>query len=230
MNKTKRLSLGNKSRRNRVVSRPRRTRRLLTHTVLERLMHYYICLCKYDPMIEWISSSHLAAQFRVDDTQVRKDLAVIGVKGRPNAGFRRCQILKSICEFLGLDRTLKAVVVGVGRLGGALVAYRDLRELGLEMVGLFDNDPRKIGSTIAGLTILSTDDMKSFIRQRKIRIAILACPAFVAQILTHELVEAGIRAIWNFSPTPLQVPPDVFVRNEHISVGLGEIAYHLSSS
>lgn len=193
-------------------------------------MHYYICLSKYDPNIEWISSSHLAVQFRVDDTQVRKDLAVIGVRGRPNAGFRRSQILERIRGFLGLGRSLKAVVVGVGRLGGALVAYRDFRELGLEITGLFDNDPRKIGGAIAGHTILSTDGMKAFIRQRKIRIAILACPVFVAQILAHELAEAGIRAIWNFSPTTLQVPPGVFVRNEHISVGIGEIAYHLMPS
>ncbi|NLH16183.1 MAG: redox-sensing transcriptional repressor Rex [Phycisphaerae bacterium] len=228
MKKTARSRIIGKSRSVRPpIVRSRRTRCLLTHTVLERLMHYYICLSKYDPNIEWISSPHLAVQFRVDDTQVRKDLAVIGVKGRPNAGFRRSQILERIREFLGLGRSLKAVVVGVGRLGGALVAYRDFRELGLEIAGLFDNDPRKIGGSIAGLTILSTDGMKSFIRQRKIRIAILACPVFVAQILAHELVEAGIRAIWNFSPTTLQVPSGVFVRNEHISVGIGEIAYHL---
>lgn len=193
-------------------------------------MHYYICLCKYDPNIEWISSSHLAAQFYVDDTQVRKDLSLIGVKGRPNTGFRRDDILQRIRRCLGLGRDLGAVVVGVGRLGGALVAYRHFRELGLNIIGLFDNDPRKIGTSIAGHTILSTARMKPFVRRRKARIAILACPVFVAQILACELVEAGIRAIWNFSPTTLQLPGKVFVRNEHISIGLGEIAYHLLPS
>jgi redox-sensing transcriptional repressor len=183
-------------------SRSRKAPRHVTHTVLERLMHYYVCLSKYDPNIEWISSPHLAAQFRVDDTQVRKDLALVGVKGRPNTGFRREQILDRIRRFLGLGRNLDAVIVGVGRLGSALVGH----------------------------TILPTARMKSFIRRRKPRIAILACPVFVAQILAYELVEAGIRAIWNFSPTTLQLPDGVFVRNEHISIGLGEIAYHLLPS
>jgi redox-sensing transcriptional repressor len=211
-------------------SRSRKKPRLLTRTVLERLMHYYVCLCKYDPNIEWISSPHLAWQFRVDDTQVRKDLALVGVKGRPNTGFRREQILDRIRRFLGLGRHLDAVVVGVGRLGSALVAYRDFRELGLNIVGIFDNDPHKIGATVSGHTILSTSRMKSFIRRRKARVAILACPVFVAQILAHELVDAGIRAIWNFSPTTLQLPDEIFIRNEHISIGLGEIAYHLLPS
>ncbi len=211
-------------------SRSRKMPRHVTHTVLERLMHYYVCLSKYDPNIEWISSPHLASQFRVDDTQVRKDLALVGVKGRPNTGFRREQILDSIRRFLGLGRNLDAVIVGVGRLGSALVAYRDFRELGLNIVGLFDNDPRKIGTAVSGHTILPTARMKSFIRRRKPRIAILACPVFVAQILAYELVEAGICAIWNFSPTTLQLPDGVFVRNEHISIGLGEIAYHLLPS
>ncbi len=193
-------------------------------------MHYYICLSKYDPNIEWISSPQLAGQFRVDDTQVRKDLAVIGVKGRPNTGFRRRQILDRIRKFLGLGRSLHAVVVGVGRLGSALVAYRDFRELGIQIVGLFDNDPHKIGTSVAGLAIQSTARMKSFIRRHKPRIAILACPVVVAQILAVELADAGIRAIWNFSPATLQLPGRVFVRNEHISIGLGEIAYRLLTS
>jgi redox-sensing transcriptional repressor len=200
---------------------------VLPRSVLERLMHYYVCLSKYDPGIEWISSPHLAGQFRVDDTQVRKDLAMIGVKGRPNTGFRREEILESVRRFLGLGRSLDAVVVGVGRLGSALVAYRDFRELGLNIVGLFDNDPVKIGQSVSGRKIMPPSRMKTFIRRHKVKLAILACPIYVAQILAYELVEAGIRAIWNFSPTTLRIPRDVFVRNEHISIGLGEIAYHL---
>ncbi len=210
--------------------RPRPLDAMLPRSVIERLMHYYICLCKYDPKIEWISSSQLGGQFRVDDTQVRKDLAMIGVKGRPNTGFRRDEILESIRRFLGLGRNLNAVVVGSGRLGSALVAYRDFRELGLNILGLFDNDPEKIGQFIAGRKILPTSRMKTFIRRHKVKVAILACPVYVAQILAYELVEAGVQAIWNFSPTTLRIPHDVFVRNEHISIGLGEIAFHLMTS
>jgi redox-sensing transcriptional repressor len=209
---------------------PRRGRRHMTRIVLERLMHYYVCLSKYDRKIEWISSLELAGQFRVDDTQVRKDLALIGVVGRPNTGFRRAQILDRIRRILGLGRNLDTVIVGVGRLGSALVAYRDFRELGINIVALFDNDPHKVGTTIAGHKIHSTARMKTFIQRKKPRVAILACPVFVAQILAFELAEAGIRAIWNFSPTTLHLPGDVFVRNEHISIGLGEIAFHLLPS
>lgn len=211
------------------TEQPSNCEKPLKHSLVERLMHYYICLHTYDDSIEydWISSKQIAAHFHIDDTQVRKDLAGIGVKGRPNAGFQRRQVLEKIKEKLKLGTEFKAVVVGIGRLGSAIVEYRNFREFGMQIVGLFDNDPQKIGNTISGRTIISVSKMKDFIKRRGAKVAILTCPVLVAQVLTYELAESGITAIWNFTPTTLVVPDGVFVRNEHISVGLGEIAYRL---
>ena len=91
----------------------------------------------------------------------------------------------------------------------------------------FDNDQRKVGRTIAGLTVRPMNGMSAFVRTRNIRLAIITVPAAVAQKIADRLVSAGVTAIWNFAPTQLSVPDNVLVRNEHISRGLSEIAYHL---
>jgi redox-sensing transcriptional repressor len=129
---------------------------------------------------------------------------------------------------LGFDQPYDAVLIGAGHLGSALAAYKKFASYGLEIVAVFDNDPRKIGSKVAGLKVRSMRALKPYIRKHDIRLAVLTTPADVAQKLVDRAVSAGVKAIWNFAPTQVAVPPDVLVRNEHISLGLSEIAYHLT--
>jgi redox-sensing transcriptional repressor len=112
-------------------------------------------------------------------------------------------------------------------LGGALTAYAGFHAYGLRIVAAFDNDKRVIGRKIAGRTVQSTRSLARFIGNHGIRLAILTTPVEVSQKVTDRLVSAGVTAIWNFTPTQLTVPAHVFVRNEHISLGLSELAYHL---
>ena len=205
----------------------------LRRVVLERLMRYYRFLSESTAKkpLETVTSAQIAEALDIDATQVRKDFSAIGLLGMGRVGFDVCEVCRSIRIVLGFDQEYDAVLVGAGHLGSALLAYSGFAagfsRYGLHIVAAFDNDRSKIGSKIAELTVKPMKEMKPLIRRRSIHLAILTTPAPVSQELTDRLVSAGVKAIWNFSPARLAVPPSVLVRNEHISVGLSEIAYHL---
>lgn len=202
---------------------------ILNQLVLERLMHYYHLVGEQipDQASGWVSSAHIAQLLSMDDTLVRKDLAAIGVRGRPRVGFSIAELKGRIREVLGFNDMYKAIVVGAGRLGGAIVSYAGFAKYGMYVVAMFDSEDSRIGSVMGGVLVQSIENLESVIRRHNVHMAILTVPAEAAQVLADRLVAAGIRAIWNFAPTSLSVPPDVFVRHEHISVGLAEVAYYL---
>ena len=201
----------------------------LGRLVLERLMRYYRLLSESTARKrpQTITSAQIAEALDIDPTQVRKDFAAIGLLGMGRVGFDVCEVCRAIRIVLGFDQAHEAILIGTGHLGGALLAYSGFARYGLKIVAAFDNDQRRIGSRIAGHTVKSMKAMTPFIRKHKIRLAILTTPVNVAQKLTDRLVTAGIKAIWNFTPTRLTVPSGVLVRNEHISIGLSVLAYHL---
>ena len=175
-----------------------------------------------------VTSAQLSEALDVDATQVRKDLSAIGLMGIGRVGFDTCEVCRAVRIALGFDREYEAVLIGTGHLGGALLAYDGFEPYGLRIVAAFDSDDRKIGGTIAGTTVRPMKGMSAFVRRRGVRLAIITTPVEVSQKLADRLVAAGVQAIWNFSPVHLSVPPEVLVRNEHISRGLAEIAYHLA--
>jgi redox-sensing transcriptional repressor len=177
-----------------------------------------------------VTSAHIAEALDIDPTQVRKDFGAIGLLGMGRVGFDVCEICRAIRVVLGFDQRHEAVLIGTGHLGSALLAYSGFESYGLDIVAAFDNEKRRIGGRIAGCTVKSARALTPFIKSHGIRLAILTIPAGVAQQMTDRLVAAGIKAIWNFSPTQLTAPPGVLVRNEHISLGLSEIAYHLKEN
>ena len=201
----------------------------LKRLVLERLMRYYRFLSESTAKksVDTITSAEIAEALDINSTQVRKDFAAIGLLGMGHVGFDVCEVCRAIRVGLGMDRKYEAVLIGAGQLGGALLAYPGFAHYGMHIVAAFDNNKQKIGGRIVGVTIKSVRAMKSFVNRHKIRLAILTTPVEVSQELTDRLVAAGVKAIWNFTPTRLTVPPDVLVRSEHISIGLSEIAYHL---
>jgi redox-sensing transcriptional repressor len=207
----------------------------LSRVVLERLMRYYRYLAEVTAKqtIKTITSAQIAEAIDVDPTQVRKDFSAIGLVGIGRVGFDVCEVCRGIRIGLGFDQQFDAVLVGAGHLGGALLAYSGFASgfarYGLRVVAAFDNDERKIGRPVAGLTVRPMKGMSSFVRRQKIRLAIITVPAAVAQKTADRLVAAGIQAMWNFAPTQLVVPPGVLVRNEHIAIGLAELAYHLKA-
>jgi redox-sensing transcriptional repressor len=197
---------------------------------LERLVHYFHLVndrCGRDGS-DYLSSRELAASLQTDEAQVRRDLASIGVRGAPRKGFRHCEVLDAIQGVLGLDQHLPAILVGAGHLGTAIANYSEFERYGMHLEAVFDNSLSKQGQTVGKHEVLPLGRLEAETRRLKAKLAIITVPEPAAQQVTDMAVAAGVLAIWNFAPTSLKVPKEVFVRNERISAGLGVIAYRLS--
>jgi redox-sensing transcriptional repressor len=175
----------------------------------------------------YVSSRHLAGFFGIDDTQVRKDVSLIGYKGKPKAGYSVGGLKLAIEEFLGINYENTAILVGVGHLGAALSQYPGLSQYGLRLVAVFDNDAAKIGTVVGGFTVLGTDSLPRVVRSFDIGIAIVCVPKGAAQEVADRVVALGIKAVWNFAPTRLSVPADVVVRHENIALGLAILSHYV---
>lgn len=201
----------------------------LNRPTLERLLLYYHYINRHMNGVDTacISSAELAQIIGVDDTLVRKDFAGIGLKGRPRSGFVMADIKSRIRDILGFEKTYNAVLVGSGRLGGAIACYDEFRDYGLKIVAMFDNDLQKIGSQVGEFTIQPLIELAPTIQHQNIALGILTVPADAAQNLADQMIDAGIKGIWCFSPTHIVVPSHVVLRQEHLSVGIAGLSYHL---
>jgi redox-sensing transcriptional repressor len=197
---------------------------------IERLPLYYRCLDKVSTFeeTEVVSSKDLGGRLGIPSTQVRKDLSYYGEFGRRGVGYNVKDLKKSIGKILGVDKKWPAVLVGAGNLGRALINYAGFGKMGLEITDIFDNDLNKIGNRVGTIKVKSTNKLEETIKEKNINLAIVTVPADPAQEVVDDLIDYGIKAIWNFSPTRLYVPDDVFVRNEDLAVGIVSLIYHLS--
>ncbi|MDR2160159.1 MAG: redox-sensing transcriptional repressor Rex [Treponema sp.] len=168
---------------------------------------------------EYISGTLIAQELNLEPIQVRKDLAITGIAGKPKKGYPVEALIGAIGQFLGWDVPRNAVLVGAGSLGTALLGYQELQRHGLNMVAAFDKDPGKIGSRVHDVPVLSFDDMETEIRSLGVITAILTVPSSCAQEAADTLIKAGIRGIWNFTNVKLKVPDDVAVQKEDLSSG-----------
>ena len=175
----------------------------------------------------YVSSRQLASFFGIDDTQVRKDISLIGHKGKPKAGYSVGGLKLAIEEFLGINYENTAILVGVGHLGSALSQYPGLSQYGLRLVAIFDNDPAKMGTVVGGFTVLGTESLPRVVRSFDIGIAIVCVPKAAAQAVAERIISLGIKAIWNFAPSRIAVPADVVVRNENIALGLAILSHYV---
>lgn len=177
--------------------------------------------------VETISSAELAQRLGISSAQIRKDLSFFGEFGKQGTGYNVEFLRKKIKEILNLTRIWDVALVGAGDLGHALVHYGGFLGQGFRISLVFDNNPQKIGQEIAGLVIQPANRMKELIRQHGIQIAIIAVPASAAQKVTDELVAAGVRAILNYAPITLKVPPDVHVQYIDPVTRLQHMTYYL---
>ena len=176
---------------------------------------------------QYISSKYLAHFFHVDDTQVRKDVSVIGYKGKPKSGYSVSGLKGAIGDFLGINTENTAILIGVGRLGSALIEYPGLNEYGLKLVAVFDNDPTKQEKIIGGFTVLPMGNLQRVVQSFSVGIAIITVPKDAAQSVCDLVVGQNIKAIWNFAPTQLSTSADVTIRNENMAVGLALLSHYL---
>lgn len=207
-----------------------KNRNYIPKATIERLPLYYRCLdmlSAYED-IDVVSSKELGGKLGIPSTQVRKDLSYYGEFGRRGVGYDVDGLKRSIARILGVNKLWSAALVGAGNLGTALVNYGGFFSMGLKITNVFDIDLAKIGNKAGNISVQSMKEIKETAKSNNISIGIVTVPAGEAQQVTEELVEAGIRSIWNFSPTRLIVPEGIIVRNEDLSVGIASLIYHLS--
>ena len=167
----------------------------------------------------YISGTVIAQELNLEPIQVRKDLAITGIVGKPKKGYPVDALIAAIERFLSWDEVRDAVVVGAGNLGSALMGYPEFRIHGLHIVAAFDTDPDKIGMKIHGVTVLSLSDLESTLQTSGAEYAILTVPSSHAQETADTLIRSGIRAIWNFTNAKLKVSDEVVVLREDLSSG-----------
>jgi redox-sensing transcriptional repressor len=177
--------------------------------------------------LKQVSTTGIAGPLELDPTQVRKDLEATGMAGKPKVGYGLPELISHIEEFLGWDQTREAVLVGAGSLGTALLGYGRFRQLGFHLVAAFDQDPEKVGMTIAGTEVLPLDCLVPYCRRKAVRLGLITTPPEAARSAASALIEGGIRAIWNFAPVHLQVPQSVLLQNEDLYRSLASLSFRL---
>jgi redox-sensing transcriptional repressor len=179
---------------------------------------------------EVVSCTRIAEELGLVSIQVRKDLAAIGVVGKPKVGYEIPALITAIRDFLGMNNTSEAFLVGAGCLGGALLGYEGFQEFNLNLVAGFDNNPSKYGTEIHGKPIFALDKLPDLAERMHILIGILTVPAAVAQDVANLMVLSGMRAIWNYTPTKLEVPEIVVVEDVKLAASLAVLSSRLSAS
>ncbi len=167
----------------------------------------------------YISGTWIANELNLEPIQVRKDLAITGIVGRPKKGYPVEQLISAIEHYLAWDVEQKAIIVGAGNLGSALTGYQEFRNHGLHVVAAFDNDSSKTGKSIHQVQIFPMEKLREIVEKMNITLAILTVPSPYAQSSCDAIVAAGISAIWNFTNVKLKVPEDVLVQREDLSSG-----------
>ena len=201
----------------------------ISKSVLKRLPGYHAYLKTIqNPDSPYISATAIANALDMGEVQVRKDLAMVSDGGRPKVGYVRERLIEDIEQFLGYDNTTDAILVGAGRLGQALLGYSGFDEYGLNILAAFDIRPETKRKD-SGKPILPLDQMVPFCQEHKILMGIITVPTEFAQEACDRMIQAGIKAIWTFSPTHLDVPDHVMVHNENMANSLAILSMHLQA-
>lgn len=173
------------------------------------------------------SSQELAERLSLSSAQIRKDLSYFGEFGKQGTGYNIKYLQKQLRDILHVDHAWDVAIIGAGDLGRALVHYRGFAAQGFNLVAIFDNAANKIGMPVGDLVVQSMSDFPRVVREKKLKMAILAVPTEVAQSVAEELVELGIRAILCYASITLNVPPEVRVYYIDPVVGMQSMAYYL---
>jgi redox-sensing transcriptional repressor len=177
--------------------------------------------------ISTVSSEALAKSAGVKSTQLRKDLTHLGPLGKRGLGYQVEDLSQKLISFLGTNRFQPVILVGVGNLGTALLYYKGFEKAGFELVAAFDREPTKPRTKDLPVKISPVEEMNDVIRDRSVRMAILAVPGTEAQEVANKLVSAGITAILNFAPVILLTPDHVMVNNVNLAIELENLAYFI---
>jgi len=215
------------------ANKPAKTKQSLdqiSELTTNRLSVYLRCLNELDGAgVRTISSQSLAEQYHLNAAQIRKDLAYFGEFGVRGVGYYVRDLKRHLRQILGLDQKLRVAIMGAGNLGLALADYPGFRTEGFEIAALFDNRNEKVGQqSRGGVPIYDISDLRKIARRDGLRIAVIAVPAGAAQNVVNLVVASGIKAILNFSPGALEVPPEVKLKSVDLTVSLESLSFFLA--
>ena len=178
--------------------------------------------------VEYISTTGMAKALSVDPSQIAKDLSFLGIRGKTRIGYRVDELEGTLRDFLGFGRRHNAIMMGAGSLGAALIADSGLQRYGLNIVAGIDINPALIGTTINGVEIHAPESIPDLVARLKAVIGIIAVPVDSAQSASDTLTAAGVRAIWNFTPSRICVPEGCVIANTSIYSHLAVMYNRLS--
>lgn len=209
------------------ANRPRTQARSIPDATVARLPLYLRALTTFNEGgTATCSSGELASAAGVGAAKLRKDLSCLGSYGTRGVGYDVAYLRNQIAREIGQTQDWSVVIVGAGNLGEALSNYAGFTPRGIRVAGLVDIDPTRVGTKIAGLTVVALDGLAQLLAEAKASIGIIATPAVAAQSVADRLVENGITSILNFAPTIVSVPDGVEVRKVDLAVELQILAYH----
>lgn len=174
-----------------------------------------------------VSSRQLGSFLQMEPAQIRKDLSYFGRFGKQGRGYNVEFLVNELGQILGLDRKWPTCLVGMGRLGQAIINYPGFAPEGFDIVAAFDSDTRQIGTDVGDIKVLPMLSIGPTIEKRKVAIAIVAVPAPQAQSVVDQLIHAGIKGILNYAPVALKVPMDIVMRNIDPVVSLQSLTFYL---
>ncbi len=195
---------------------------------LGRLPLYLDYLKKLDTAkSENISATVIAKALGLGEVQVRKDLSSVSGAGRPKLGYKTEALIKKIEEVLGRHSVTKAIIVGAGKLGNALLEYNGFSNYGLEISAAFDIDEERIRNSVSNKLVLPLDKLEEYCKQEGICIGIISVPVASAQEICDRLINCGVNGIWNFAPCQLHVPESVTLQQENLALSLAHLKLHM---
>jgi len=205
------------------------TTSVVPEIVVSRLPQYVRALTSLnDQGVSVVSSQQLGDMIQMTPAQIRKDLSYFGRFGKQGRGYSVKFLLGELRRILGLDRAWKVCLVGVGRLGRAILSYPGFGPEGFDIVAAFDSDPRQVGQMVGGIMVQPMHRMEEVVDEFGIHIAIVAVPVAQVQEVFSQLVGCGVGAIVNYAPTNPQVPHNVRVRNIDPVLALQSMTFYLS--
>ena len=201
----------------------------ISKAVIGRLPRYYRYLGEImESGVERISSGELSKKMNVTASQIRQDLNNFGGFGQQGYGYNVKYLYVEIGKILGVDKQHNMIIIGTGNLGRALANYANFEKRGFVLIGLFAKNPKLIGKKVRGIAVQSMKNLEEFAKDNKIDIATLAIPKAEAVKVAEKLAECGVRAIWNFAHTDLNLPKNIVVENVHLSESLMQLSYNLT--
>ena len=176
-----------------------------------------------------ISSDELARRGGTTSAQVRKDLSFFGSFGKRGLGYSVPELAVRLREILGLGKQWKVIIIGAGKIGAALAAYRGFRQRGFQILSAYDANPDKVGRSLEGIPVRDIGQLEKDVHKEKPDIAVVTVPSENAQAVVDRVVKAGIKAVLNFAPTQLQVPNDVTVKTVDMAMELESLSFALTN-